>query len=541
MNMSKEFAPIGRARAASPMRRMRHSSRSFLFTALLAAIALPCHAGLPPAVYNLGSIGGSTGATISGPGLAAHAGTTLVGNCDFNGDGIPDFAVGAPPAGAAGGGAVYIVYGTANGAPPPFSLNDADVAIFGENDGDALGSSLACGDVNGDGIDDLVIGAPAATAAGYAYVVYGGLTLPSTLDLTALTAAQGMRIPGLVNNASFGWAAAVGDVNGDGTADLIVTAPGARSSSSNTGQGFVIFGSSTLPGTFDLSTLNGSNGFAISATDLLSPTPAGDSVAIGDLNDDGFGDIAFGSRSAYPNGLSSAGEVFVVYGHAGAFATELQVGNLNGSNGFAIEPALAGEFAGSSLAFVSDFNGDGTPDLVIGAPATQGGPQYGTAFVVFGKGGNSFPAHFGLGSLDGTNGVALISPTIGDYTGASVAGIPDLNGDGLGEVLIGAPSASVGATYAGGGWAVYGRRIPWPASVSLSTMDGGTGFFMQGAAGADAAGTAVASAGDSNRDGLHDLLIAAPLADVNGTVNVGQIYVLYGNDLIFADGFDGAP
>ena len=101
------------------MRRMRHSSRSFLFTALLAAIALPCHAGLPPAVYNLGSIGGSTGATISGPGLAAHAGTTLVGNCDFNGDGIPDFAVGAPPAGAAGGGAVYIVYGTANGAPPP--------------------------------------------------------------------------------------------------------------------------------------------------------------------------------------------------------------------------------------------------------------------------------------------------------------------------------------------------------------------------------------------------------------------------------------
>ena len=165
----------------------------------------------------------------------------------------------------------------------------------------------------------------------------------------------------------------------------------------------MIFGNSTLPGTFDLSTLNGSNGFAISATDLLSPTPAGDSVAIGDLNDDGFGDIAFGSRSAYPNGLSSAGEVFVVYGHAGAFAPELQVGNLNGSNGFAIEPALAGEFAGSSLAFVSDFNGDGTPDLVIGAPATQGGPQYGTAFVVFGKGGNSFPAHFGLGSLDGTN------------------------------------------------------------------------------------------------------------------------------------------
>jgi len=64
---------------------------------------------------------------------------------------------------------------------------------------------------------------------------------------------------------------------------------------------------------------------------------------------------------------------------------------------------------------------------------------------------------------------------------------------------------------------------------------------MQGAALSDAAGTAVASAGDSNRDGLHDVLISAPLADVNNTVNVGRIYVLYGNDLIFADGFDGAP
>ena len=440
---------------------------SKLFAAAVAAITLPCHAGLPPAVYNLESIGGTTGATISGPSLAGHAGTTLVGNCDFNGDGIADFAVGAPPGGSVSGGAVYIVYGTAAGAPPPFSLDDADVTINGESDGDEVGASLACGDVNGDGIDDLVIGAPAATAAGYAYVVYGGLTLPSTLDLTGLTATQGMRIPGLVNNTAFGWAAAVGDVNGDGIADLVVTAPGARSSSSNTGQGFVIFGSTTFPATFDLTTLNGSNGFAISATDLQSPTPAGDSVAIGDINDDSFGDIAFGSRSAFPNGLSSAGEAWVVFGHAGAFAPEIQVSNLNGSNGFAIEPAHAGEFAGSSLAFVSDFNGDGTPDLVIGAPATPAGPQFGTVFVVFGKGGNGFPAHFDLGSLDGSNGVALVSPNIGDDAGASVAGIPDLNGDRLGEIVIGAPSSDVGAADSGGGWVVYGRKVPWPGTVSL--------------------------------------------------------------------------
>jgi len=147
------------------------TSKELLLMAVAAAFALPCHAGLPPAVYNLGSLGG-TGATISGPGLAAHAGTALAGNCDLNGDGIVDLVIGAPPAGATFGGAVYVIYGSASGAPPPFSVNDADVAILGESDGDSVGSSLACADVNGDGIDDLVIGAPGVTPAGYAYVVY---------------------------------------------------------------------------------------------------------------------------------------------------------------------------------------------------------------------------------------------------------------------------------------------------------------------------------------------------------------------------------
>jgi len=513
------------------------AARRWLALAAFAASALPCHAGLPPALYNLGSIPDDVGDTISGPGLAAHAGTAIAGGCDVNGDGIADLIIGAPPAGTPGGGEVYVIYGNAAGVPPPFSVNSADVAIIGENDGDGLGSAIACGDVNGDGIDDMVLTAPGFAPAGYAYVIYGGLGLPPTIDLTTLTGTQGMRIPGLVSGTFFGTAAAVGDINGDGFADIAVTAPGARSSSSNTGQGFILFGGPSLPASFDLSTLNGSNGFSISATDLQSPTPAGDSIAIGDLNHDGFGDIAFGSRSAFPNGLSSAGEVFVVYGHAGAFAPELQVGNLNGGNGFAIEPAHAGGFAGSSLTFVADFNGDGTPDLVIGAPATPSGPQFGTAFVVFGA--TSFPGHFSLGSLDGTNGVALVSANIGDAAGASVAGLPDLNGDYLGEVILGAPNANLGASLAGGAYVVYGRRIPWPATLDLSTLNGGIGFYIEGAAASDAAGTAVAAAGDQNRDGLRDLMVASPLADVNNTINVGQVYILFGNDLIFADGFDG--
>ena len=515
--------------------------RLSLFGAVaLAVAALDGHAGLPPSLYNLGEIGPGTGESINGPGLAAHAGTSMSGGCDINGDGIPDLVIGAPGAGVTAGGVAYVIYGNASGAPLPNTVNDADVAIIGENDGDGLGSAMACADINGDGYDDMLLTAPGYSPAGYAYVVYGGPSLPGSINLATLTGAQGMRIPGLVSGTFFGTAAAAGDINGDGYADIAVTAPSARSTSSNTGQGFIVFGGPSLPASFDLSTLNGSNGFSISATDLQGSTPNGDSIAVGDINHDGYADVAIGSRSAFPNGLSSAGEVFVVFGKGSGLPAEIQVDTLNGANGFFIEPAETGHFAGTSLAFVSDFNGDGHPDLVIGAPATPSGPRYGTGFVVFGA--TTFPTHFSLGNLDGSNGVALVSPTLSDATGASVTGLPDMNGDGVGEVLLGSPSANQGAAGAGGGFVVYGRHRPFTTgTIDLSTLNGGTGFRIEGAAQSDAAGTAVAYAGDQNRDGLHDLLIAAPLADVNGSVNVGEIYVLFGDDRIFADGFDGTP
>jgi len=539
MNRLMEFVSMWPRTAVAVRAAHGQPRHTLVFAAVLALAALPCHAGLPPALYNLAAIGSQTGDTLDGPGLAAHAGIAMSGGCDVNGDGIPDLLIGAPDAGTTSGGAVYVIYGNAAGAPPPIDMNDANVAIIGENDGDGLGSAIACADVNGDGYDDMLLTAPGFAPAGYAYVIYGGAILPATISLGTLAAGQGMRIPGLVSNSFFGTAAALGDVNNDGYADIAVTAPSARSSSSNTGQGFVIFGGTSLPDSFDLSTLNGSNGFAISATDLMPSTPNGDAIAIGDLNGDGYADVAIGSRSAFPNGLSSAGTVFVVFGRASGFPAEIQVSTLNGSNGFAIEPVHSGGFLGSSISFVSDFNGDGRADIVIGAPATQSGPQFGSGFVVFGA--SSFPPHFSLGTLDGSNGVLLESSTLSDATGASVTGLPDLNGDGVGEVLLGSPNASAGAAGAGGGYVVYGRRLPWAASVDLATLNGASGFRIQGAAAGDAAGTAVAVAGDQNRDGLHDLLISAPFADVNGSVNVGQIYVLFGDDLIFADGFDGTP
>ena len=174
----------------------RRAWRRSLALAVLALCAVPCHAGWAPSFYNLGAIPGDVGATINGPGLAAHAGISMVGGCDVNGDGIPDFMVGAPPAGTAGGGAVYVIFGNASGAPPPVSMNDANVAILGENDGDGLGTAMACADFNDDGIDDILITAPGVIGGGYAYVIYGGASLAADAHALHADGSSGHAHPG---------------------------------------------------------------------------------------------------------------------------------------------------------------------------------------------------------------------------------------------------------------------------------------------------------------------------------------------------------
>src|SRR5260221_7419868 len=155
-----------------------------------------------------------------------------------------------------------------------------------------------------------------------------------------------------------------------------------------------------------LSHLHGSNGFwldGVAVTDS-SGFPVGFSVSsAGDVNGDGFDDVIVGSKGADSNGLDS-GSSYVVFGKASGFATEIDLSTLDGTNGFRLDGAAAGDQSGVSVSSVGDVNGDGFADVIVGAP--QADPHHrssGSSYVVFGKASGFAPA-IDLSTLDGTNG-----------------------------------------------------------------------------------------------------------------------------------------
>ncbi|WP_442944318.1 integrin alpha [Nostoc sp.] len=180
------------------------------------------------------------------------------------------------------------------------------------------------GDVNDDGVDDLIIGTDETSlnrkdSAGQSYVVFGGVNLDSngTLNLSSLNGTNGFLINGIATGEPLGYKVSnAGDINNDGIDDLII---GARYASPNgkdsAGQSYVVFGGTNLGsgGTLNLSSLNGTNGF------LINGIAAGDSSGIsvsnaGDINNDGIDDLIIGAPYASPNGKDSAGQSYVVFG-----------------------------------------------------------------------------------------------------------------------------------------------------------------------------------------------------------------------------------
>ncbi|KFI19035.1 integrin, partial [Nitrosococcus oceani C-27] len=207
--------------------------------------------------------------------------------------------------------------------------------------------------------------------------------------------------------------------------------------------------------------LDGSNGFTLNGIvftlnglGLYSSEVGGRSgfsvSGAGDVNGDGFDDLVIGAPDAGPNGVSGAGQSYVVFGRSGGFPPVLDLSALDGSNGFVLNGIVftlnnglglysfeVGGHSGYSVSGAGDVNRDGFDDLVIGAPFTGFGGNYsGRSYVVFGT-NTGFPAALELSALDGSKGFALNGSAADDSSGRSVSGAGDVNGDGFDDIVVG--------------------------------------------------------------------------------------------------------
>ncbi|MEQ8383078.1 MAG: hypothetical protein RH949_12010 [Coleofasciculus sp. A1-SPW-01] len=487
--------------------------------------------------FNLSELNGSNGFVINGIDAVDHSGRSVSGAGDINGDGIDDLIIGAPaadPNGNSEAGKTYIVFGQSEAFDTTLNLSQLNgkngFVINGIDAGDYSGGSVSgAGDINGDGIDDLIIGAQNAdpngnTNAGETYIVFGHSDgFDAAFNLSQLNGSNGFVINGIDAFDRLGRSVSVaGDINGDGIDDLIISAHNADPN----GKIYIVFGKEgSFDAAFNLSQLNGSNGFVINGID------AGDFIGgsvsgAGDINGDGIDDLIIGAPLADPNGISGAGETYVVFGNSEGFDAPFNLSQLNGRNGFVINGIDAGDFIGGSVSGAGDINGDGIDDLIIGA--ARAGENSGETYVVFGS-SEGFDADINPSELDGNNGFVL-NGIDGDYSGGSFSGAGDINGDGIDDLIIGAIGADPnGNSGAGATYVVFGSSEGFDASINPSELDGNNGFVLNGIDEDDFSGGSVSGAGDINGDGIDDLIIGAIGADPNGNDRAGETYIVFGN------------
>jgi FG-GAP repeat/RTX calcium-binding nonapeptide repeat (4 copies) len=389
--------------------------------------------------------------------------------------------------------------------------------IDGANSNDFLGSAITTGDVNGDGYADLILGAQGVnSSAGALYVVYGG---PSGFSnhTVATSAFEWTGGSGEGMGRAVGY---LGDINHDGFGDFAITddlvSPG--------GKAYVVFGSATGPTTpVDLTTLDGSTtGFSITGA---SASLMGASISgIGDINDDGIADFAVGAIGVG----GSAGTTYVILGTTAGYADTLDLSTLNGTNGFKIVDAAATDQFGFGISSVGDFNGDGVADFMVSAPLNDAGGRFdaGSTYIIFGKdaGFNGTGGTINLSAL-GANGVQIAGPSAGREIGVTAHAAGDVNGDGLADIIIGAPYGSDSSGTAGDAYVIYGKT--GLANIDLATLTPAQGFKISGVANGDLTGVSVAGGGDVNGDGFADVVIGARNA-TPGSFQTGAAYVVFG-------------
>jgi len=496
--------------------------------------------------FDLSSIDDTNGLVIYGEGANQRFGTSVSGTGDFNNDGKMDITIGAPNT---GGGKAFTIFGANINQNNPFNI----LSINGGNGFVATGEGAigitvsSAGDFNGDGIDDMIIASYSSGSNvnfnGIAYLVYGNdQPLLQSLNLKTLSNSQGFIInkPSSINGSSNDFTsnfhvAKAGDLNNDGFDDVVISAVFGSFSNVTNGTVYVIYGSNTnLVGPFNLDAINGTNGVMMYGE--IDNEKAGYAISgAGDFNGDGIDDLIIGAPGAKPNGTLS-GKTYVVFGN-NTINHPFALSSINGVNGVKINGENFFDYSASAVAGDFDFNGDGYKDILIGAHRKKifGYSLTGRAYIVYGH-GNPFNAEIELSTMTLSEGLKINGLNENDRFGFSVSSAGNFNGDRFDDVIIGGTHLTTDSITIASA-IIYGTNQPFTNGID-GTMDLFPLFAQYGTRikGRKQAGYSVGLANDFNNDGLDDVMIGSPSAELDNVVT-GAAYVIYGNDIIFSSSF----
>ena len=462
------------------------------------------------------------GQTPNAPALADsdRFGWSAAGAGDLDGDGVPDIAVGALGHGIAGVGTgeLYVMFMNPDGSVKRTAAVDGTTPNGPPlDDGDRFGASISnMGDLDGDGRADLAVGTFGDDIMHLIYLnADGTVRLAAQMDSAAASAAAAAE------NVRFGESVAgIGDLDGDGVTEMAVGAPGRLLGHVSTGDAYIVFmnpdGTPKRAAEINSQTPNG-------PASLARDDRFGSSVAgIGDLDGDGVPDMAVGATGHIVDGAGT-GDVYVMFLNADGSVKRTAEVNSQTPNGPA--SLAAGDRFGSSVAGIGDLDGDGVTEMAVGATGHYGlgSANVGDVYVMFLNADGSVKRTAEVNSQT-PNGPSLAGD---DRFGSSVAGIGDLDGDSIPDMAVGATGHAFEGAATGSLYVIFLNADGTPkrtAEINSQTPNG-----PQSLADGDLFGASVAGVGDLDGDGIPEIAVGAPGVAVGDTGTTGDLYVMFMN------------